>query len=157
MDKEVHEAFYGKYNGVFCTCASSVYQASPWEGGAWGQGYTHIMLKMVYIPDEVSHQWHIDVYSSPLQFLSCGSHSLLWSIHLTSKSLKNGTTLPELSSGKEWIRLNLNISSSELFVLLFLIDYHSSLTNIRLILCGCLKIMKTSTPFYLTLWWRLAP
>ena len=33
MDKEVHEAFYRKYNGIFCTCANSVYQASPWGGG----------------------------------------------------------------------------------------------------------------------------
>ena len=28
-DKEVHEAFYGKYNGIFRTCANNVYQASP--------------------------------------------------------------------------------------------------------------------------------
>ena len=34
MDKEVHEAFYEKYNGKFRTCASSVYQASPQVGGA---------------------------------------------------------------------------------------------------------------------------
>ena len=25
----MHEAFYGKYNRVFCACANSVYQASP--------------------------------------------------------------------------------------------------------------------------------
>jgi len=25
----VHEAFYGKYNGLFRACANSVYQASP--------------------------------------------------------------------------------------------------------------------------------
>ena len=25
----MHEAFYGKYNGIFRACASSVYQASP--------------------------------------------------------------------------------------------------------------------------------
>ena len=29
MDKEVHKAFYGKYNGIFCACVSSVYQTSP--------------------------------------------------------------------------------------------------------------------------------
>ena len=33
MDKEVHEAFYGKYNGIFRACTSSVYQASPWGEG----------------------------------------------------------------------------------------------------------------------------
>ena len=32
MDKQVHEAFYVKYNGIFCACASSVYQTSPWGG-----------------------------------------------------------------------------------------------------------------------------
>ena len=29
MDKEVHEAFYGNYNRIFCTCTSIVYQDSP--------------------------------------------------------------------------------------------------------------------------------
>ena len=38
MDKEVHEAYYRKYNGMFCACASSVYQAFLWGGGAWGRG-----------------------------------------------------------------------------------------------------------------------
>ena len=33
MDKKVHEAFYEKYNGVFCACANCVYQASPRGGG----------------------------------------------------------------------------------------------------------------------------
>ena len=28
-DKEMHKAFYGKYNRVFRTCTNSVYQASP--------------------------------------------------------------------------------------------------------------------------------
>ena len=37
-DKEVDKAFYVKYNGIFHACASIVYQASPREGGAWGQG-----------------------------------------------------------------------------------------------------------------------
>ena len=32
MDKEVHEALNGKYNGIFRACANSVYQASPWGG-----------------------------------------------------------------------------------------------------------------------------
>ena len=40
VSKEVHEAFYGKYNGIFCAYANSVYQASLWggEGGAWERG-----------------------------------------------------------------------------------------------------------------------
>ena len=38
MDKEVNEAFYGKYNGIFRACVNSVYQASPRGGGAWGRG-----------------------------------------------------------------------------------------------------------------------
>ena len=37
-DKEVHEAFYGKYNGIFRAYVNSVYQASPRGGGAWGRG-----------------------------------------------------------------------------------------------------------------------
>ena len=36
-DKEMHKAFYGKYNRVFCTCTNSVYQASP-RGGGGGAG-----------------------------------------------------------------------------------------------------------------------
>ena len=35
----MHEAFYGKNNGVFRVCANSVYQASPRGGGAGEQGY----------------------------------------------------------------------------------------------------------------------
>ena len=33
MDKEVHEAFYGKYNEIFCKCTNSVYQTCPEVGG----------------------------------------------------------------------------------------------------------------------------
>ena len=29
----MHEAFYGKYNGIYRACANSVYQASPRGGG----------------------------------------------------------------------------------------------------------------------------
>ena len=32
----MHEAFYGKYNGIFRACANSVYQASPRGGGGLG-------------------------------------------------------------------------------------------------------------------------
>ena len=30
--REVHEVFYGKYNGIYRACANSVYQASPGGG-----------------------------------------------------------------------------------------------------------------------------
>ena len=42
MDKKVHKAFYGKYNGIFCACANSVYQASP--GGDWGGAWEPRLL-----------------------------------------------------------------------------------------------------------------
>ena len=29
----MHEAFYGKYNGILCVCANSMYQVSPRGGG----------------------------------------------------------------------------------------------------------------------------
>ena len=32
----MHEAFYGKYNGIFRACADSVYQASPRGGRGLG-------------------------------------------------------------------------------------------------------------------------
>ena len=31
-------SFYGKYNGLFCACANSVYQASPRGEGGEGPG-----------------------------------------------------------------------------------------------------------------------
>ena len=41
-DKEVHEAFYGKYNGIFRACANSVYQDSPrGEDEAKGERHLH--------------------------------------------------------------------------------------------------------------------
>ena len=36
----MHEAFYGKYNGIFCACASSVYQAFPWGEGPGDEATT---------------------------------------------------------------------------------------------------------------------
>ena len=38
MKKEVHEAFYRKYNGIFYACANSVYTRSLLGGGEGGRG-----------------------------------------------------------------------------------------------------------------------
>ena len=32
----MHKTFYGKYNGVFCACINSAYQASLWGGEGSG-------------------------------------------------------------------------------------------------------------------------
>ena len=50
----MHEAFYEKYDGIFCTCANSVYQTSPREGGGGGavdkaNSDDAISLKLLYL------------------------------------------------------------------------------------------------------------
>ena len=45
MDKEVHKAFYGKYNGIFRACANSVYQVSSWGGGGLGTRLLSFLLQ----------------------------------------------------------------------------------------------------------------
>ena len=42
MDREVHEALYGKYDRIFRACANSVYQAYPQGEGPGDEAKTHV-------------------------------------------------------------------------------------------------------------------
>ena len=50
MDKKVHEAFYGKCNGIFRACANSVYQAGREGPGDEATMNTDITIIYLYIP-----------------------------------------------------------------------------------------------------------
>ena len=62
MDKEVHEAFYGKYNGIFYACVSSVYQTSPRGEGPGTHCLT--MYTLDYVCKEyMNHSPGLDEYT----------------------------------------------------------------------------------------------
>ena len=44
----MHEAFYGKYNGIFRACANSVYQASPRGEGPGNEATADLTYIMGY-------------------------------------------------------------------------------------------------------------